>query len=406
MSMDTIGKPYIIHNEKAEGKSLLPLKKEDVLFKENWLQELLFKHPDILPVNLLDEKFYPPISLGREIANIDNLFISTKGQLIIVETKLWRNPEAHRTVVAQVLDYARTLAKWSYKDLDSAIKSFTLKQQNLSKNIFEIVKENSKYFDYNEIEFQAKVQDNLTNGNFALLIVGDQIHPSVTQLADTIQSAPHLQFTLGFVELNCFKLERDSDWPLIVYPNLVLKTKQVTRAIVKVLYEQDKPEVYVSTPLEDQDSEIKQWDPVSWYDELEKRQGLDEVEIVKKFEEEVKDKPFRFAWSSARKNFRATFWVHLDHDDISCRLFGFRVDGKIEIRFGDIKKFPPFDLDSNRREIAKRLNKIRNLNIPSERTRAGFPTIPILALKNEKSLNHFLNVIDWCTTEIIEATET
>jgi hypothetical protein len=404
--MDTKGKPYLIKDENAEGRSLLPLKKEDVLFKENWLQELLYKHPDILPVNLLNEKFYPLISLGREIANIDNLFISPKGHLIIVETKLWRNPEAHRTVVAQILDYARNLAKWSYKELESAIEPFSLRQHNQSKSIFEIVKESSKYFDYNEIEFQAKVQDNLTNGSFALLIVGDKIHPSATQLADTIQSAPHLQFTLGFVELSCYKLDSDSEWPLIVYPNLVLKTKEVSRAIVKVLYEQDKPEVYVSTPSEDQDSEIKQWDRVSWYDELEKRQGLDEVDIIKKFEEKVKDKPFRFDWSSQRKSFRATFWVHLDHDDISCRLFGFRVDGKIEIRFGDIKKFPPFDLDSNRREIAKHLNEIKDLNIPSERTLTGYPTIPLIALKKEKSLDQFFDVIDWCTTEIIEATDT
>ena len=99
-------KPYLINDENAEGESLIRIHKDDVFFQEKWLQKLLYKHPKILPVDLLDEKFASPISIGREIANIDNLFISPKGHLVIVETKLWRNPEAHRTVVAQILDYA------------------------------------------------------------------------------------------------------------------------------------------------------------------------------------------------------------------------------------------------------------------------------------------------------------
>ena len=77
-----------------------------------------------------------------------------------------------------------------------------------------------------------------------------------------------MQFTLGFVELRCYKFERDSNWPLIVYPNLILKTNEVTRAVVKILYGQEKPEVDVYTPSVE-DSEVKQWDQLSWYNELE-----------------------------------------------------------------------------------------------------------------------------------------
>ena len=78
------------------------------------MQEILFRYPLLLPIKEVDESFCPLISLGREIAGIDNLYISPTGLLTIVETKLWRNPEAHRTVVAQILDYAKKLNLWDY----------------------------------------------------------------------------------------------------------------------------------------------------------------------------------------------------------------------------------------------------------------------------------------------------
>src|SRR5437762_12336259 len=111
--------PYLIHGTDAAGEVLHGLSPADKNFPEEWLQELLYRHSSILPVGLIDEAFAPAIPIGREIAAIDNLFISPKGLLTIVETKLWRNPEAHRTVVAQILEYAHTLETWHYGDLDA-----------------------------------------------------------------------------------------------------------------------------------------------------------------------------------------------------------------------------------------------------------------------------------------------
>ena len=99
--------PYLINDVKASGRRLTPIPVRDKAFQEDWLQELLYKHPSILPVDYLDESYLPLVSIGREIASIDNLFVSQSGLLTVVETKLWRNPEAHRTVVAQILEYAK-----------------------------------------------------------------------------------------------------------------------------------------------------------------------------------------------------------------------------------------------------------------------------------------------------------
>src|SRR5437763_1047675 len=79
--------------------------------REGWLKAVLDLSPSLLPIREIDERIEPPlVSLGREIETaagpIDNLFLSANGYLVVVETKLWRNPEARREVVAQLIDYA------------------------------------------------------------------------------------------------------------------------------------------------------------------------------------------------------------------------------------------------------------------------------------------------------------
>src|SRR5205814_1415007 len=86
----------------------------DERVSELFLQRVLDKSPELLPIQDIDERVEPPLfSLGREIQTsvgaIDNLFISRNGYLVVVETKLWRNPEARRQVIAQVIDYAAQL---------------------------------------------------------------------------------------------------------------------------------------------------------------------------------------------------------------------------------------------------------------------------------------------------------
>ena len=247
-------RPYLISSEDTKGTELHPLPPQERIFQEEWLQELLYNHPSILPVENLDEAFAPAIPIGREIANIDNLFISPSGLLTIVETKLWRNPEAHRTVVAQILDYASTLAKWDFQKLDAAVQSFMERRHGQHKSIYNAVRARVNNLEYDEIEFQQRVQDCLANGRFALLIVGDRIYPEATQLGEVIQSAPHLQFTLGFAELRCFRLNKDSNWPLVIFPEFVSKTHEITRAVVKVIYEEHRPEVEVDTFKEEETS--------------------------------------------------------------------------------------------------------------------------------------------------------
>lgn len=134
--------------------------------------------------------------------------------------------------------------------LDQSVQGFMQSRHGQARSLYQAVQSTAKHPDMDEIEFQQRVQDGLSSGRFALLIVGDQIYPGATQLVEMIESAPHLQFTMGLVELRCYRQEKEATWPLIVVPRFVAKTKEVTRAVVKVLYEEKKPEVTVVTPIE------------------------------------------------------------------------------------------------------------------------------------------------------------
>jgi RecB family endonuclease NucS len=105
------GTPMFI--ERGNGRRLERSGFASVELSEGRLQALLADHPEVLPVEDIDPSFAPPRTVGREVQTaagpIDVLFVSPAGLVTIVETKLWRNPEARREVVGQILDYAKEL---------------------------------------------------------------------------------------------------------------------------------------------------------------------------------------------------------------------------------------------------------------------------------------------------------
>lgn len=217
---------------------------------ESWLQQLIFENPTLLPVEEFDESFAPLISLGREIStpigSIDNLYISPVGQITIVETKLWKNPDKQRTVVAQIIDYAKELSKWSYDDLDRAVLK-AARQENLSekKSLDQLISPYLSDAGLTLPDFQERVISNLQSGEFLLLIVGDKIAPNVAFLSEAIHGSPGLDFTIGLIELQLHPLNEYTDWPLLVIPDIVGRTVEHVRGVIKIQYETEKPKVAV-----------------------------------------------------------------------------------------------------------------------------------------------------------------
>jgi hypothetical protein len=112
------------------------------LFDEGWIQEHIREHPELLPINDIEPVFSPLISIGREVStvsgSIDNLFLSTQGYLTLVETKLWRNPEARREVVGQIIDYAKDISQLTYDNLEKLVKEYNRKYRQKEIGVYRI----------------------------------------------------------------------------------------------------------------------------------------------------------------------------------------------------------------------------------------------------------------------------
>ena len=82
------------------------------------------------------------LELPAPAGNIDNLYVTESGALVIAECKLWRNPQARREVVAQAIDYAHGMASWTYTDLQDALqKSSTADGDKPPSTLYELIEE-------------------------------------------------------------------------------------------------------------------------------------------------------------------------------------------------------------------------------------------------------------------------
>lgn len=225
------GEPILIR-EGSEPLSLkkLPLTGEGSFYDEEFIQKMVFENPQCLPVASVDrayENFVPVcMELNTQAGPLDALFVTDSGRLIILEAKLWRNPEARRKVVAQILDYAKELSKWDYEDLQREVSRNLGIKGNV---LFERVKE--KFPDLDEAEFVDEVQVSLRRGRFLLLILGDGIREGAGSIADFLQTVGNLEFTFGLVEVGLFQ---DPEYGLIVFPNVVTRTVELKRVIVQI----------------------------------------------------------------------------------------------------------------------------------------------------------------------------
>jgi hypothetical protein len=197
---------------------------------EKWLQGTLFEHPDILPINSIDPSFGPLIPLCREmktdVGPVDIVYINPFGRITLVECKLWRNPQARREVVAQILDYASSICRWSYSDLQRQISIAVDKTGNVP---FEKVKE--IYPEIDEHLFVDQTTKAIKQGNFLLIIAGDGIKEDVNAIADLVNRNAGAKFCLGLVEVGLFGLENGG---LIIQPRVLVKTTIIERMVFSI----------------------------------------------------------------------------------------------------------------------------------------------------------------------------
>jgi hypothetical protein len=159
--------------------------------------------------------------------------------LVLVETKLWRNPEAKREVVAQAIDYGSSISKWTYSKLDEVVRNYTKKYADQIYGLIDWVEYQCGPVEGGQGFFEETVAKNLRLGRFLTLIVGDKIRPSVIEMLSYVSKYPHLGTDLALIELTCYRWQVGSDWPLLIVPNIVARTEIIERSIIQVTVKLD-----------------------------------------------------------------------------------------------------------------------------------------------------------------------
>jgi hypothetical protein len=172
--------------------------------------------------------------VGTDTGSIDNLFISPRGYLVLVETKLWRNPQARREVVAQAIDYAASLSRWTYSKLDGAVRAYLKTYEEVELDLLGWVEQQHGPVEGGRHFFEDTVAKNLRLGRFLTMIVGDRIRQSLVDMLNHVNRYPHLATDVALVEMHCYRWQREEEWPLLVVPRVVARTEVVERSVIQV----------------------------------------------------------------------------------------------------------------------------------------------------------------------------
>lgn len=186
------------------GKNAVRLDKSSFELEDH-LQQYIYDNPETIPLYDIKEDIRLLI-LAREFATqsglIDAIGIDKDGEIYLVETKLYKNPDK-RTVVAQVLDYGASL--WfrftDFNDFITQINVHTTKdfKQELNQRIHD-------FFGLSEEEVDTLLQNtkqNLKDGNFKFVVLMDHLHDQLKDLIIFLNN--NSEFTVYAVELEYYK---------------------------------------------------------------------------------------------------------------------------------------------------------------------------------------------------------
>ena len=223
MPENAIGTPLLVSGDTSAILS------RDSSFDESWLQTLIHRNPACLPMDQIEPGIGRLIPVCMELplrsGAVDNLLFTPDGNVVIVEVKLWRNPEARRKVVAQALEYATTLFELNYETLEQAFRKAKFDGDTIPERLYDLV---GKHDALPEHEFVDRVNRNLAKGRIIVIIVGDGIRTDAEALVVGLQAHANFHFTFALVEMPVYKCD-SADAEFIVVPHTLVKTITIPR---------------------------------------------------------------------------------------------------------------------------------------------------------------------------------
>lgn len=271
--------------------------------KEGDLQQYILDNPESIPLYEI-KKDIPLLILAREFPTdsgpIDALGVDKYGEIYLVETKLYKNPDK-RTVVAQVLDYGASLWRSSidFSEFLHVLEEEVQKKWNMS-----LHEKLEDYFNADAEDLLEHVRQNLNDGNFKFVVLMDKLRDELKNLIIFLNQ--NSKFDIYAVELEYYKHEAYE----IMIP--------------KLFGAEVKKDIGVSS------GERKEWDEVTFFEDARARLDEKGLEAVKKIYEFSKKHAgdLRFGTGVTRGSFSPRFT-----EICSKSIFTITAKGKLEINF-------------------------------------------------------------------------
>lgn len=226
-------------------------------FDEKWLQEVLFANIDLIQPTDASYDRIQLVPLCRELNlndGIRNLFldilaITETGKLILIECKLWKNPQARREVLAQAFEYASLLQSLSYSDLSSKLRRH-IDSGSEDPIIFAL---RSAGISVDESLLISRIDQGMKKGNFHVVIAGDGIRTDLVNLVNS-PAMTGMTADLSLLEIS---VHQDDEGKTLLSPSVPQEIETVTRTVListegmPVSIEEDESEI---NPLPNQAS--------------------------------------------------------------------------------------------------------------------------------------------------------
>lgn len=364
-----------------QGQGDLLEMEEQVYESEDVLQTLLATHPNIIPGGQIDganprrwllicrEAGIPGSEDGGGRWSLDHLLVDQDAVPTLVEVKRSQDTRIRREVVGQMLEYAANAS--TYWSLSTLLAQFanTCRQnaQDPEEALSEFLEDN-----IDAESFWEQVIANLRAGRLRLVFVADVI-------------PTELQAIVEFLNNQMQQTEV-----------IAVEVKRYGAAGTSTLVSR----VLGQTAAKKAKTEGRQWDEASFFAEVERRNGPDEVRVARRLLDWGRDKMTRIWWGKGQKD--GSMIPVLEVDGASHWLVAVWTYARAELQFQHMATKPPFDDLSLRQELLARLNEIPGVSIPETKLDKR-PSIPLAVLAKEEHLSRFLGALDWCVEQIRNA---
>ncbi len=361
-----------------QGEGDLLEMEEQAYESEDRLQALLAQHPSIIPGGQIDganprrwllicrEAGIPGSEDSGGRWSLDHLLVDQDAIPTLVEVKRSQDTRIRREVVGQMLEYAANVSTYWTLDLLRAQFSATCHERGREAEqvLGEFLDESA-----DAENFWQTVADNLRAGRLRLVFVADVIPTELQAIVEFLNSQ------MQQVEV------------------IAVEVKRYGAAGTSMLVSR----VLGQTAAKKARTEGRQWDEASFFADLERRNGPDEVRVARRILEWADRRMSHIWWGKGQKD--GSMIPVLDVDGTSHWFVVVWTYARAEMQFQHMATRPPFDDLGLRQELLARLNEIPGVSIPEAKLDKR-PSIPLAVLVNEEHLRQFLSALDWCIEQV------